>query len=282
MTPDPTLATTAEAVLAAQPTRRTVLVEHDGQRYFAKRIADRPRHLLQTLFMRWLVKRVTGQPLPLRTLALSEATSSMNFEAQRIDALAAAGARVPRIAHRCDSYLLLEHCGTVVADHLERWNADQWRAELAKLAGELGQFHGAGLWHGGAQIKNITLDNGVATRIDFEEDFGEFLPLAVTQTVDLTLFLNSISLAGPIDEDESRRLLPQLLERYFAAHTPAGGDAVRAVIASSHAYLHRIARLAAPLRRHSKKGIRRVEILADVLAGLPAPAEPLAERPPLR
>ena len=272
LTPDPTLVAAAEAALAARPTQRTVVVEHGGRRYVAKRLAEQSRHLWQTLFMRWLVKSVTGQPLPMRTLALSDAASSMDFEARRIDALAAAGARVPRIAYRCAGFLLLEHCGTVAAEHLEHWTAEQWRSELPRLAAELGEFHRAGLWHGGAQIKNITLDaEGIATRIDFEENFGEFLPLAVTQTVDLTLFLNSISLAGPIDEDESRRLLPRLLERYFATHSDEGGKAVRAVIASALTYLRRIARLAAPLRRYSKKGIRRIEILVDVLSDcLPA------------
>lgn len=262
---DPALVSAAEAALAARPAHRTVLVEHGGRRYVAKRLAERPRRLVQTLFMRWLVKRITGQPLPLRTLALSEAASSMDFEARRIEALAAAGARVPRIAHRSKGYLLLEHCGTVVAEHLEGWTAEEWRHELPKLASELGEFHRAGLWHGGAQIKNITLDNGVATRIDFEENFGEFLPLAVTQTADLALFLNSVSLAGPIAEDEARRLLPVLVERYCAAHSADGAAAVRAVIARALPWLRRIARLAAPFRRHSKKGIRRVEILVDVL-----------------
>lgn len=271
---DPALIAAAEAALAARPTRRTVLVEHAGRRYIAKRLAERPRRLTQTLFMRWLVKRITGQPLPLRTLALSEAAYSMDFEARRIAALAAAGARVPRLAHRSDGYLLLEHCGTVAAEHLERWTPEEWRTMLPRLAAELGAFHRAGLWHGGAQLKNITLEDGVSTRIDFEENFGEFLPLPVVQTTDLALFLNSVSLAGPIDEAESRRLLPALLAAYFAAHSPEGGNAVRAVLARALPWLRRLSRLARPFRRFSRKGIRRVAILVDVFAGLDTPARP--------
>lgn len=259
---DPSLIATAETALAARPQQRTVLVEHAGRRYVAKRLAERPRRLLQTLFMRWLVKRITGQPLPLRTLALAEAANSMNFEARRIDTLAAAGARVPHLAYRCNDYLLLEHCGTVVAEHLEHWPPATWRRELTGLARELGEFHRAGLWHGGAQIKNITLDQGVATRIDFEENFGEFLPLAVTQTADLALFLNSISLAGPIDETEARQLLPQLIQAYQAAHPESG---IPEVIRRALPWLRRLTALARPWRRFSRKGIRRVEILRDVL-----------------
>lgn len=258
---DRSLIAAAEAALAAKPDRRTVLVVHDGRRYIAKRLAEQPRRLLQTLLTRWLVKRVTGQALPMRTLALAENAHSMDFEARRIDTLAAAGARVPHIAHRASAYLLLEHCGDVAAEHLERWTPEEWRRELPKLASELGEFHRCGLWHGGAQIKNVTLANGVSTRIDFEENFGEFLPLAVTQTVDLVLFLNSISLAGPIDEAESRCLLPQLIEHYLAAY-PASGT--REVIARALPWLKGLTAVASPFRRFSRKGIRRVEILRDV------------------
>ncbi|HWU83739.1 MAG TPA: hypothetical protein VN028_00240, partial [Rhodocyclaceae bacterium] len=118
------LAQAAEAALAAEPAHRTVVVEHEGRRYVAKRLAEKPRRLLQTLFMRWLVKRITGQPLPLRTLALSAASHSMDYEARRLDALAAAGACVPQIALRSRDYLLLEHRGTVVASLLERWSPE--------------------------------------------------------------------------------------------------------------------------------------------------------------
>ena len=258
---DQTLAAVAAQSLAATP-HRTRVFEHAGRRYVAKRLAERPRRLLQTLFMRWLVKRVTGQPLPLRTLSLSEAASSMDYEANRLEALAAGGVRVPLVAYRCPEFFVLEHCGDVVSAQLERWQRDEWRPQLVVLARELGEFHRAGHWHGGAQIKNITLRDGIATRIDFEENFGEFLPRPVTQATDLVLFLNSISLAGPIDEAEARALLPQLLAAYATANPDT---AVRDVIARALPWLRRLVAAARPFRRWSRKGIRRVEILADLL-----------------
>src|SRR5574343_1182094 len=70
----------ARAALATHHSRALVF-DHDGRRYGVKKLAAKPRKLIQTLFMRWAVKRVTGQPLPMRTLALSEAAGSMDFEA---------------------------------------------------------------------------------------------------------------------------------------------------------------------------------------------------------
>lgn len=261
MTETNALEAAARAALTGRSSR-TVVFEVNGQRYVIKRLAEKPRKLLQTLFMRWLVKRITGQPLPMRTLALSEAASSMDFEARRLTALAAAGVRVPRLALLTPEFFVLEFCGTVVATLLESWPPEIWRAELLRLATELGEFHRAGHWHGGAQIKNITLQDGVSYRIDFEENFGEFLPLNVAQTADLALFLNSISLAGPIVESEARELMPKLLDSYFAANPD---PEIKQVIQRALPLLSRLAGFASLFERWSKKGIRRVIILVDML-----------------
>ena len=244
---------------------RTVVFDYAGQRYVAKRLAEKPRKLLQTLFMRWLVKRLTGQPLPMQTLALAEAAGSMDFEANRLKALAAAGVRVPQVALVTPEFFVLEFCGTVVASLLEKWPTATWRRELSRLARELGEFHQAGHWHGGAQIKNVTLQDDLSYRIDFEENFGEFLPLTAAQTADLVLFLNSISLAGPIRESEARQLLPRLLDCYFAAHPE---PAIKQLIRRALPVLKRLAAFAGLFQRWSKKGIRRVLILVDVLDGV--------------
>jgi len=259
-TPTP-LETAARAALEGKR-GRTVVFEFEGQRYVIKRLAEKPRKLIQTLFMRWLVKRLTGQPLPLNTLALSEAAGSMDFEARRLQALADAGQRVPRVALLTPEFFVLEHRGTVVATLLEKWKPDTWRHELPRLASELAEFHCAGQWHGGAQIKNVTLQNGISYRIDFEENFGEFVPLPAAQAADLVLFLNSISLAGPIVEPEARQLLPQLLATYFAANPD---PEIRQIIRRTLPLLGRLASLAGLFERWSRKGIRRVLILVDAL-----------------
>lgn len=260
---DSTLIAAVERELAAAPHRRIHVLLHEGQRYVVKRLAERPRRWLQVFFMRWLVKKITGQPLPLRTLSLSDSANSMDYEARRLIAMAAAGVAVPRVLHHCNDYLLIDHCGDVVAELLEHWAPDEWRSALPHLATELGQFHAAGQWHGGAQIKNITLRDGRFTRIDFEENFGEFLPLPVTQATDLVLFLNSVSLAGPIDDAESHQLLPQLLAAYREGN-PQHSEVDR-VLQRTLPWVRRLIRIAQPFRKRSRKSVRRLEIMADVL-----------------
>lgn len=259
--PNAALESAARAALAVRPIRALVF-DHDGRRYVVKKLAAKPRKLIQTLFMRWAVKRVTGQPLPMRTLALSEAAGSMDFEANRLKSLATAGVSVPQVALVTPEFFVLEYCGTVIATLLEKWPPETFRPELIALAQELGEFHRAGHWHGGAQIKNLTLHDGQHFRIDFEENFGEFLPLAATQAADLVLFLNSISLAGPINEAETRQLLPQLIDAYFAAHP---NPEIKAIIAQAMPMMRRLAGLARPFQRFSRKGIRRVLIMVDIL-----------------
>jgi tRNA A-37 threonylcarbamoyl transferase component Bud32 len=264
---DAALTSAAAAALAAS-TARIVVVEHLGVRYVAKRPAERPRRLSQALVLRWLVKRITGQTLPMRTMLLSDAASSLDYEARRLASLARAGERVPRVVHQEAGYLLMEHCGETVATLLERWPIDLARAEMEQLAAQLGAFHRAGHWHGAAQIKNLTRRDGHTYRIDFEEDFGEFGPLAATQALDLVLFLNSVSLAGPISEAESRELLLRLLAAYFAANPD---PQVRAVMRRGMPWGAALARLASPFRGlksggRPRKGAARVVILADALA----------------
>ena len=255
------------AALAASPGRVQV-IEHGGLQYVAKRLADRPRSWVQALFLRWLVKRITGQPLPMRTLLLKDAAASVRYEARRLAALAQAGVAVPRVVHEAPDYLLMAHCGETLAALIERWPLDTCRAEMARLATELGVFHRAGHWHGAAQIKNLTRQHGLTYRIDFEEDFGELAPLPEVQALDLVLFLNSVSLAGPIVEAEARRLLPQLVAAYFAANPD---PQVRAAVVRAMPWGTGLARLAAPFRGltskgRPRKGAARVVIMVDALA----------------
>lgn len=259
-----TLVAAAAAALAGAGQRTAVFVAADGRRYVAKRLAAQSRGRLQTLFMWCLLRGVTGQRLPLATLALSGAAQSMDYEATRLTQLAQAGVRVPQIAARGADFLVLEHCGTTLAEALEGWDETAWTAQLLAAAGELAALHAAGQWHGGAQIKNLTLQDGQHWRIDFEERFGESLPLPITQATDLLLFLNSIILAGPLDAAASQRLLPLLCATYFSGHPD---PAVPAVLRQALPWLCRLVGWVRPWQSSRRKGIRRAVILA---AGLRA------------
>jgi hypothetical protein len=137
-------------------------------------------------------------------------------------------------------------------------------------ARELGAFHRAAQWHGASQIKNLTRHDGHTWRIDFEEDFGELVPLPVVQALDIILFLNSVSLAGAVDEAESRRLLPRLLALCLEENPDSR---VRDTLLRARPWVNRLAWLSAPLRRRTvrgrqRKGALRLALLADALATL--------------
>jgi len=264
---DAPLIEAATAALAAS-TQRVVVIEHGGRRVVAKRVADRARSRLQALCVRWLVKWITGQSLPMRTLLLSDATASVAYEARRLESLARVGVRVPRLIHLGAGYLLLEHCGPTVDAQLGAWPVDTCRVELRRLARELGEFHHAGHWHGAAQIKNLTSLGGHTYRIDFEEDFGELVPLPVVQALDIVLFLNSVSLVGPVDEAEARALLPGLLASCLAANPDRR---VRETLERALPWVAGLAWLSTPLRGWTvkgrrRKGVTRLGILADALS----------------
>ena len=267
--PNAALVNAATAALAAS-TDRVVPVNHAGRRYVAKRVAPRQRSRLQAWAVRALAKGITGQSLPMDTLRLTDAAASVGFEARRLRALEQAGQRVPHLVHEGADFLLMEHCGDTLDRLLQDWPLATCRAELRHEAVQLGRFHRAGQWHGGAQIKNLTRRDGKSWRIDFEEDFGELVPLPVAQALDLILFLNSVSLAGAVDEAESRRLLPQLLADYLAEHPE---PRVRETLLRARPWVAGLAWLSAPMRRRTvrgrqRKGALRLALLAEALAGL--------------
>jgi tRNA A-37 threonylcarbamoyl transferase component Bud32 len=255
----------AARVALTRGSGRVQVFELDGRRYVVKRLAQQERSRLQIFFMRWLVRWLTGRSLPSATLSLQQGAGALDYEATRLRQLAAAGVRVPQVMLVTPEFFILEYCGTVVADEMEKWPAATSRLVLLRLARELGEFHRAGQWHGGAQIKNITLQDDVSYRIDCEENFGDFLPLPATQAADLIVFLNSISLVGQLDEAESRQLLPQLLTAYFSVHPD---EEIRRIIRRAMPLMRLFAALIRPFQRFSRKGIRRILILVDILGAV--------------
>ncbi len=243
--------------------RRLPNFEFLGKRYFAKRLMFQKHQAWKVHFVRFCVKRFFKQPLPDSLLTKRDFIFPPNYEVLRLKAMQNASVLVPQIPLETADFFVLEAVGNTVANLLETWNKSIWLPEMQRLAQELGQFHAHNLWHGGAQIRNLTLHEAKTYRIDFEECFGDYLPLPFTQAIDLLLFLNSISLAASIDEQESRQLLPQLLSVYFAAH-PKNAE-IKQVLRRLLPLLGLISFVATPFLRFSKKGIRRILILRDVL-----------------
>src|SRR5699024_9586732 len=88
---------------------------------------------------------------------------------------------------------------------------------LEQLIVDLAEFHRAGHWHGGSQIRNLTLLDDRRYRIDFEENL-DALPLPLIQAFDLALFLNSCVRHLSRTEADTVAVGSKLLDIYFQAH----------------------------------------------------------------
>ena len=102
-------------------------------------------------------------------------------------------------------------------------NEDSHHAPVAgsRRRGDLAAFHARGLWHGGAQIRNITLREGELWRIDFEENIGSALSRPLTQAYDLFQMLASITSLRTLPDDVGRSLGKLALDVYFEHHPDA-------------------------------------------------------------
>lgn len=113
--------------------------------------------------------------------------------------------------------LVLEHVGDDLPFRLRQ--ADEaGRIALAQaLARDLAEFHGRGMWHGGAQVRNVTLRDGRLWRIDFEENIGGALSLPLAQAYDLYQTLASLVSLRKLPPEQASHLGKLVLDTYFAA-----------------------------------------------------------------
>lgn len=106
--------------------------------------------------------------------------------------LAAMGVKVPKIIGVADDWVAMTHVGDPIEKQLaEASPEDRW-ALLEALTLDLAQFHRRGCWHGGAQIRNVTIQEDGFYRFDFEEDLDRDLPLNALQAIDVLMFFSSL------------------------------------------------------------------------------------------
>ncbi|MBV7487038.1 hypothetical protein [Bordetella sp. BOR01] len=151
--------------------------------------------------------------------------NGLAYEAGRLRRLRQAGCRVPQVWWEEPGLLVLEHVGDDLAGlvrHADPAQRVQW---VRALAADLAAFHAGGHWHGGAQIRNITLCDGDLWRIDFEENVGGALSLPLAQAYDLFQLVSSLMALRKLHDDNLPGLGKLMLDVYFEAH-PA--PAVRA------------------------------------------------------
>ncbi|HYG46289.1 MAG TPA: hypothetical protein VEA17_25455 [Bordetella sp.] len=151
--------------------------------------------------------------------------NGLAYEAGRLRRLRQAGCRVPQVWWEEPGLLVLEHVGDDLAGLVRHADPAQRVRWVHALAADLAAFHARGHWHGGAQIRNITLRDGELWRIDFEENVGGALSLPLAQAYDLFQLVSSLMALRKLQDDNLPGLGKLMLDVYFDTY-PA--PAVRA------------------------------------------------------
>lgn len=144
--------------------------------------------------------------------------NGLSFETARLLNFYQAGCRVPAVWWHEPDLLVMEYVGDNIADTLRASEAGAYPDLIQAASADMANFHARGFWHGGAQLRNVTLKDGQVWRIDFEENIGEALSLPLAQAYDVYQMLSSLmSMRGmPV------HLMPELgqlmLNIYFTAN----------------------------------------------------------------
>jgi len=133
-------------------------------------------------------------------------------------ALYRAGCHVPQILHHDPGLLVISYAGQDMPYLLRiSANGEERLSWVKQIAQDLATFHLAGFVHGGAQIRNVMWQDGVFTRIDFEENIGEALSKPLGQAYDVYQMISSMAGMRGIPIDELPILCEALLRTYRAS-----------------------------------------------------------------
>lgn len=186
------------------------LIEFDGSTFvikFKRHEKERKRQELLSAIAYFLLFRRWMAPKHFRALTVFE-------EGVRLQSLTNIGARVAPVYFNSQDYFIQAHSGTSLDTVLPRRDHHTRIALIYDVLASLADLHERGQWHGGPQIRNLTLQDGQLFRIDFEERFGYYTPLPLAQSYDLILTFNSIKKF--LDDD--LELAKSLFHHYWQRH----------------------------------------------------------------
>lgn len=147
--------------------------------------------------------------------------NGLDHEAQRLRDLDAMNWRVPHVWSQVPGELVLEFVGNDLPSLLRRSDGHNQNRLISEVASELAAFHRQGLWHGGAQVRNLTWHKGAIWRIDFEENIGGALSLPLAQAYDVYQCLSSLVALRAMPEATSVALGERMLSEYLAQNDDA-------------------------------------------------------------
>lgn len=186
-------------------------------------------------------------------------TGDIHFEAERLRTLKKAGLHVPTVYTETTHYMVMEHCGESIAHTLK--HTPQNTQLFYKIVDSLIALHTADQWHGGAQMRNLTIKNNTIYRIDFEENTGNAMPLAMAQAYDVLQSFNSMALLLNANVELGSDLLSYYLDKIK-------NPEIQRYLQRTNRYFQvlRKATVLLSKRRKQSKDVRRILYFADILA----------------
>jgi tRNA A-37 threonylcarbamoyl transferase component Bud32 len=238
---------------------RVFSAHYNGERLWVKTVA-RPR-LRSSVLMQKVVATVFGLPM-LQPARNRGGARGLADEAGPLRELAAAGFPVPPVIACTPDWLVLGDAGEALESKLnslcDRAPNDCW--QMITAAGRLlTRLHAAGLWHGGAQIRNFSWRGDAPGLLDFEDHQLPGMMLAEKQARDLLLFVYSLT---RYDRDATHPRLPMLVANLLGHATPEVLACIRR-LRRRMAWLLTLARWLAP---HAGRDVRQAAAADAALA----------------
>ncbi|HEX5805269.1 MAG TPA: hypothetical protein VFY31_02895 [Macromonas sp.] len=155
--------------------------------------AQRPLRSRRKSLAVWAMARFMGVAVPWQAVRQTDGAALLAHEHERLQALAAAGERVPPVLSFDGQQLVTGDIGSTLDHQLRDLPAAAALDLMCAAATDLARFHAHGHWHGGAQSRNITWDGHRFARLDFEEQLYPALPLATVQAYDVLQLVLSLA-----------------------------------------------------------------------------------------
>ena len=238
---------------------RVFSAHYSGARLWVKTVAA-PR-LRSSVLMQKMIATAFALPM-LQPAHNHGGAQGLADEAEALCELAAAGFPVPPVIACTPDWLVLGDAGEALESRLnslrDRAPDDCWH--LIAGAGQLlARLHGAGLWHGGAQIRNFSWRNDAPGLLDLEDHQLPGMTLHERQARDLLLFVYSLT---RYDRDTANPRLPALTSDLLHQAAPE----VRACIHRLRRRMAWLLALARWLAPHAGRDVRQAAAADAALA----------------
>jgi tRNA A-37 threonylcarbamoyl transferase component Bud32 len=246
--------------LQATAPNRVFSATYGGRQLWIKTVA-RPR-LRSSVLLQKTIALLSGLPM-LQPAHNPGGAKGLAAEAATIRTVEAAGFPVPPVVGCTPDWLVLGDAGEALEaqlNGLRRSDPDECWRRISAAGLLLGRLHAAGLWHGGAQIRNFCWRDDKPGLIDFEDHALPGMTLAERQARDLLLFLYSLTRYDTAAKDGAPRL-PVLAAALLGNAGTEVHDALRK-LRGRMAWLLDLARLIAP---YAGRDVRQAVAADDAL-----------------